>query len=317
MLEQSGHRVHLGGNIGIPPLEMLKQGILPVDWVVLELANFQLIDLKHSPFIGVCVKVVPEHLDWHHNLNEYVNAKQQLFRWQKTGDTAIYFAPDPLSTQISSVSEGRRIPYFKQPGALVENERIVIGDKVVCSVQEVALPGEHNWQNVCAAVTAVWQISQDTDALREVVKHFKGLPFRLEFIRDGGGVKYYNDSFGTTPETAKVAIQAFAQPKVIILGGSDKGVEFQELAKAVADNNVKSVITIGQMGPKIAEKLRNEGFDRIITGGNSMDEVVDQASKQAGKGDVVLLSPACASFDMFNNYQDRGEKFNRAVQALA
>ncbi len=316
ILKATGKQVHLGGNIGTPPLEMLKENIKSEDWVVLELANFQLIDIKRSPHIAVCLMITSEHQDWHHNFDEYITAKQQLFRWQEADDYAVFFANSPHSRHIVSASKGKIIPYFSPPGAYVENDHIIINTQTVCATSEVGLRGKHNWQNVCAAITAVWPITQDVEAMRRVIKTFKGMEFRLEHIRATNGIDYYNDSFGTTPETAIVALEAFSQPKVIILGGSDKGANYAELAKTVKDSNVRSVILIGQTGPAIKQALETTGFSNIIDGGKTMTEIVDVAARQAKTGDVVLLSTACASFDMFKNYKDRGEQFNQAVRAL-
>jgi UDP-N-acetylmuramoylalanine--D-glutamate ligase len=317
MLEAVGHRVHLGGNIGTPPLEMLKADIQPDDWVVLELANFQLIDIKHSPRIAVCLMVVSEHMDWHPNLDDYLMAKQQLFRWQADDDVAVYFADNALSTQTVSVSKGKKIPYFREPGAMVQNERVVIEGQVICGVDEIKLLGKHNWQNVCAAVTAVWQITQDVKAIRHTVQSVTGLPFRLEFVRELGGVKYYNDSFGTTPETAVVAVQAFEQPKILIAGGSDKGASYKELARTITANNVKHVIAIGVTGRTIADELRALGYTSIIDNEITMPGIVARAHHLASDGDIVLLSTGSASFGLFKNYKDRGEQFNQAVRSLA
>ena len=317
MLETAGHKVHLGGNIGTPPLELMKEDIFPPDWVILELANFQLIDLKKSPHLAVCLMVEHEHLDWHPHPDEYIASKQQLFRWQKAQDVAVYYSNSELSRKVVSVSPARKLAYFSQTGAHVKDGKIVIDGKEICSVNDIKLPGEHNWQNVCAAVTAVWEVAPKTEAIRSAVQNFSGLPFRLEFIRETGGIKFYNDSFGTTPETAIVALKAFTEPKIIILGGSDKGADYRELAKAVSENNVKAVIVIGKTGSRIAGRLREKGFENIIDGGSSMAEIVKQARAHAAPGDIVLLSTASASFDMFKNYEDRGQQFNQAVQALA
>lgn len=316
MLEAAGNRVHLGGNIGIPPLELLKNDIKPTDWVVLELANFQLIDLKHSPQVGVALMIEPEHMDWHTDMVEYVAAKQKMFESQKPNDIAIYFADNRFSRQAVEVSAGEKIPYFAKPGAVVENGTVQIAGQEIIKTAGLKLLGRHNWQNVCAAVTAVWQITQDHEAIKKVLAEFSGLPHRLEFVREVGGVKYYDDSFGTTPSTAQVAIQAFNEPKVVILGGSDKGAKYDELAKAVVENNVKVVIVIGKTGRSIAENLSKLGYNSIVQGGKSMDEIMEYASQLASSGDVVLLSPACASFDMFKNYKHRGEEFKKAVEAL-
>jgi UDP-N-acetylmuramoylalanine--D-glutamate ligase len=315
MLETAGKSVYLGGNIGVPPLTFL--GELTGDaWVVLELSSFQLIDLKHSPHIAVCLMVEPEHLDWHEDFEEYIAAKQQLFIHQNSDDVAIYYAKNDNSLSIADASEGKLLPYYERPGAVVTNNEINIDNNVICQTNELQLLGEHNWQNACAATTAVWQVTQDIAAMKSALTHFSGLEHRLEFVREINEVKYYDDSFGTTPATAIVAINAFEQPKVVILGGSDKGVTFENLAKAVKENNVRTVITIGERGQVIADELRKAGYTSIVEGGSTMAEIVQTAKNIATPGDVVLLSTACASFDMFKNYKDRGDQFKQVVQAL-
>lgn len=317
MLEADGKTVHLGGNIGIPPLDLLEKDIKSDDWVVLELANYQLIDFKYSPKIGVCVMVVPEHLDWHATLDEYFTSKKQLFVRQKKDDIAIYFAKNIYSRDIAGVSTGSIIPYYQPPGAIIENDDVVIDGTSICSTDEIRLIGRHNWQNVCAAVTAVWQVTQNVNAIRQVLTSFSGMEHRLELVRELDGVRYYDDSFGTTPETAKVAIEAFDEPKIVILGGRTKGIPFDILGPAVLSNNVKKVIAIGETGPEIARILETSGYKNVIKGGKNIDTIVSQARKLAVPGDIVLLSPACTSFDMFKNYADRGDKFKQAVLRLA
>lgn len=316
MLEEAGKQVHLGGNIGIPPLELFKNNIQPDDWVVLELANFQLIDLRSSPHIGVCLMVEPEHMDWHEDLEEYISAKQQMFINQDEDDIAIYYADNENSLSVADASMGQLIPYMEKPGAYIDGENIIIAGKTICKTNKLKLLGKHNWQNVCAAVTAVWQVTQDLKAISSVLTTFTGLEHRLELVRELNGIKYYDDSFGTTPETAIVAIEAFDQPKVLILGGSDKGAAYEKLAKTVKYGNVRSVIIIGDTGPAIKQALQTTGFNDIIDGPSTISEIVSLASSQAQEGDVVLLSTGCASFGLFKNYKDRGEQFKQSVQEL-
>jgi len=332
MLEATGRKVHLGGNIGTPPLDMLNPpaggDIQADDWVVLELANFQLIDLKQSPPLAVCLMVVPEHLDWHPDMEEYITAKQQLFVHQTPEDTAVFYGQSPTSQHIAGVSPGQKIPYMAYPGADVIEGVVTIEGNSICAVDELKLLGEHNWQNVCAAVTTVWQIDKNTDAMREVLTTFNGLPHRLEFVRELDGIKYYDDSFGTTPETAIVALKSFEEPKVIILGGSDKGANFDELVEAIKQSNVSQVILIGNtshprhraVAPDIANVLQLKGFTNVTSlvkhGGPTMAEIVEAAHAAAKPGDVVLLSAGSASFDIFTDYKDRGDQFKLAVRAL-
>jgi UDP-N-acetylmuramoylalanine--D-glutamate ligase len=315
MLESSGRQVFLGGNIGTPPFEFLPQ-LTSDSWVVLELSSFQLYDIKHGPHIGICLMVVPEHLNWHNDMEDYITAKSQLFSHQAADDIAIYFADNEVSHRIASASPGAKIAYYAEPGAYVADGHISIDNQQVCSVEELRLLGQHNWQNACAAVTAVWQVTHDLAAIRSVLTTFTGLEHRLEFIREADGVKYYDDSFGTTPETAIVAIQAFSEPKVLILGGSDKGAAFDELAKAVKEGNVRQVVLIGETGPKIELALRNAAFTAITHGGKTMAEVVQAAKNAAKAGDIVLLSTGCASFDLFEDYKDRGNQFKTTVGTL-
>lgn len=315
MLEADGKKVFLGGNIGLSPLEFLPK-VTPDSWVVLELSSFQLSDLQHSPSIAVCLMVVPEHLNWHKDMDDYLLAKAHLFERQTPRDTAIYYAHSDLSRRIASYSPGLKIPYFAHPGALVESGTISIANQEICQVSDLKLLGEHNWQNVCAALTAVWQVTQDTHAFRQVLTTFSGLEHHLELVREVGGVKYYDDSFGTTPETAQVAIASFREPKVLILGGSYKGVEFDDLAISVTQSNVRHVVLIGETSAKLEAALRKLNFNNITPVEGSMDAIVDVAAQMAQRGDVVLLSPACASFDMFKNYKDRAAQFVAAVRAL-
>lgn len=317
MLEAAGKRVHLGGNIGIPPLQLLKDNIQPYDWVVLELANFQLIDLKTSPHIGVCLMVEPEHMDWHEDMDEYIAAKQQLFINQRKIDIAIYYADNANSQKVASASPGRLIPYYAQPGATVEGDYVCIEEQKVASIKDIKLLGKHNLQNVCAAVTAYWQVAQDTEAISWTLGTFTGLEHRIEFVGEVDGVKYYDDSFGTTPETAIVAIEAFEEPKVVILGGSDKKARYDKLARTVKNHSVRTAVIIGDTGPAIETALKNEGFDHIVDGGTTMQEIVSVAAKHAKPGDIVLLSTGCASFGLFKNYKDRGDQFKAAVRAFA
>lgn len=317
MLEANGKRVHLGGNIGIPPLDLLKNNIQPDDWVVLELANFQLIDLHYSPHIAVCLMVVPEHMNWHTDFDEYVASKSQLFAHQTADDIAVYFAENAVSEQIAHSGLAQKIRYYAEPGAYVQGDRVVIDGQSVCRVDELRLLGKHNWQNACAAVTAVWQISQDVTALRTVLTTFSGLEHRLEFVREVDGVQYYDDSFGTAPATAIVAMKAFEEPKIVILGGSEKEAGYDELAQTVVASNVRAVVLVGQTAPKIKAALNAAGYTTTVDGGHTMESIVASARAAAQPGDVVLLSTACASFDMFKNYKDRGEQFKTAVNGLS
>ncbi|MGF7229290.1 MAG: UDP-N-acetylmuramoyl-L-alanine--D-glutamate ligase [Candidatus Saccharibacteria bacterium] len=315
MLEAAGLQVYLGGNIGVSPFDFLHQ-ITPDSWVVLELSSFQLMDIKRSPHIAMCLMIVPDHLNWHEDMEDYAEAKAQLFAHQTPQDIAIYFADNSLSHQIASHSPGKKLTYYASPGAYVNGTKIVIDNHEICDVSELKLLGRHNWQNACAAATAVWQVTQTPNAIRTVLTTFTGLPHRLEFVRDLDGVGYYDDSFATVPETAVVAMEAFKQPKIMILGGGDKGVPFDNLAKAVVENNVKHVIAIGTTGPTITQELQAAGYTAVTSGGTTMQEIIDAARAVAHSGDVIVLSPGCSSFGLFSDYKDRGNQFKAVVQSL-
>lgn len=316
ILEASGKTVHLGGNIGVSPLDMMKDNIKPDDWVVLELANFQLIDIKYSPPIGVCLMVVPEHMDWHADMDEYVTAKQQMFRRQKSDDVAIYFAKNEHSKEIVDVSRGRKIPYYSPPGAIIENDDVVIDGQSICSTDELKLLGKHNWQNVCAAVTAAWQVTGDVSAMRSVLTTFSGLEHRLEFVREVNGIRYYNDSFASAPDAAAAASSAISGTKVMILGGHDRGLELSKLIEDL-DSDIRQVLLIGQAGQRLAEVMEDSGFTHYtLSTAKNIQNIIAQATDLAQPGDTVVFSPGFASFDMFKNFADRGRQFKEAVNRL-
>jgi len=319
MLQADNKTAHLGGNIGTPILEILP-AIKQDDWVVWELANFQLKTASYSPHIGVCLMITPEHLDWHPNFEDYIGAKSNLFRHQAKDDIAIYFADNKYSQQIAGVSPGIKIPYFATPGARISPDgKVVAGPEgtEIINKSHIKLMGEHNLQNVCAAITAFWQVSQNADACRKILTSFTGLEHRLEFVRELGGVKYYDDSFGTTPDTVVVALKAIAEPAVLILGGHDKGLDYKSLIDVItSEEKVRHVITIGQIGPLLAQMLREKQFNYITEGLNTMPEIVAEARLVAEPGDAVLLSCGTSSFGLFKDYKDRGNQFKTAVRAL-
>ena len=320
MLNGAGKRTFLGGNIGKPVLDFIHE-IQPDDWVVLELSNFQLYNLTYSPHIAVCLMIAPEHMDWHPDVQDYIEAKGNLFRHQKPNDVAIYFENNEHSKYIAGFSPGIKIPYFYKPGAFVRADRkIVIGEEEVeiIGLSNIKLLGAHNWENICAALTAVWQVSQNVDAFSKVLSTFGGLEHRLEFVRELEAVKYYDDSFGTNPDTAAVALRALIEPVVLILGGHDKGLDYTALIKEITgQEKVRHIITIGEIGPTLAEMLRARDFDSITEGLKTMPEIVADATAHAQPGDAVLLSCGTSSFGLFKDYKDRGIQFKQAVQALA
>ena len=319
VLEAQGRSVHIGGNIGTPILDLLPD-IKADDWVVWELANFQLKPASHSPHIAVCLMITEEHLDWHPDIQDYIETKANLFKQQKPSDIAIYFAKDENSKQIASSSPGKKVPYFDKPGAFVrEDGMIVLGQNEleILHKSEVKLLGEHNLQNICAAATTVFEAVGSLDKARVILSNFSGLEHRLELVRELEDVKYYDDSFATTPDSAIVALKAINEPKIVILGGSDKGLPFERLADEVTKANVRHALVSGVTAEKISNLLKERGFSNITVGLEKMPDIVEAARKLAQPGDVVLLSTGCASFGLFKDYKDRGNQFKEAVRALA
>ncbi|MEK7059805.1 MAG: UDP-N-acetylmuramoyl-L-alanine--D-glutamate ligase, partial [Patescibacteria group bacterium] len=319
ILEAAGKTVALGGNIGVPVLSLL-DGLDSESWAVLELSSFQMIDIKSSPHIGVCLMIVPEHLDWHLSLDEYVQTKANMFKYQTDGDIAIYYAGNAVSKQIASAGKGQKFPYYAPPGATIDNGCISISGQVICRTDELKLLGRHNWQNACAAVTAAWQVTQDVEALRSVLASFSGLPHRIEFVRELGGIRFYNDSFASGLKASEAAVEAIDGSKVVILGGFDRGLELDEFGEfAMAHKQeFRKLLLIGESAERLGKTLGQAGFSNYIVDdqAKTMSEIVAKAMSLAQSGDAVILSPGFASYDMFKNFEDRGLQFKEVVNKL-
>lgn len=322
MLASTGHTVHLAGNIGLPTLDIIND-IHPDDWVVLEMSNFQLYKLSHSPHIAVHLMMVAEHIDeWHLTMDNYANAKKNIFAHQSVDDIAVYLPSNRYSTGNVQASKGRKIPYTQEPGALVVDGHIQIDGKQIIATDQVGLKGLHNLDNICAAITVVWQISQDTGAMQKVVKDFTGLEHRLQIVRTHDEVTYVDDSFGTTPDTAIVAMNSFSQPKIMIVGGHDKGHDYTELASRLSKNDIKHIVIIGSLSSKLSALIKSSGVPdshiSIKENGNDWDmpEIIETATSHSRPGDVVLLSCGTSSFGIFTDYKDRGRQFIEAVNSL-
>lgn len=325
MLKKQGFDAYLGGNIGVPPFEFLdKLNVHSV--VVLEMSSFQLMDVEKSPNIAVVLMITSEHLNWHKDLEEYVNAKRNILRFQTTEDFAV-INKDYLASRESDVETNGQIYYVTavdeaQRGCFIKDNAVWIRsadlEEKIVNTKDILIPGEHNWENACAASMAAYLAGVDVHNISQVLKTFKGLEHRLELVATIKDVKYYDDSFSTTPETAIAAIKAFENPEILILGGSSKNSDFTALGEEISNaTNIKAIIGIGAEWQKIKEEIKNPKSEiYFIEGADTMEKVVAAASKLAYSGDVVLLTPACASFDMFKNYKDRGEQFKSEVLRL-
>ncbi len=315
ILEAAGHKVWLGGNIGTPALDFLDK-VKKDHWVVLEMSSYQLMDLTTSPHIGVMLMIAPDHLNYHVSMSEYVEAKGNIFRFQKVHDLAVFKESDPEVNRMVGLSKGQHIPYGHLDGAYVKDGGIWFRNHQVTSTDQVGLLGKHNLENVCAAVAATWNLVEDSKPMAKAIKEFTGLPHRLEEVRRFGGVRFIDDSFGSVPIAAVSAIRAVPEPKVMIVGGFDKGNDLSAIAEGIAANNVKHVVSIGATGSTIAKQLEELGYNRVKQVEGTMKQIVHAAWELAEDGDAVLLAPGCASFDMFKNFEDRGNQFRKAVEEL-
>ncbi len=322
-VQSSKSKVYLAGNIGNPPIEFLDK-LTPQDIVVLELSSFQLQDLNISPHIAVVLDIKVDHLDYHKNEAEYTSAKSNIVKYQTKKDYAVINADYLTSFEFSLLSDGETFWISRKKsvdeGAYVDVNgdiimRVYRKDFIICSKNEVVLRGEHNLENICAAITAAYLAGADLESIKSVVKTFPGLEHRLEFIKESNGIKYYNDSFSTTPDTAIAAIKSFSESIILICGGSEKNADYTELGKTISNSTVKTAVLIGKTGPKIKLKIKNSEL-RIIDNCKNMAEVIEVVKKEAKPGDVVLLSPASASFDWFKNYKERGQQFKEKVLSI-
>lgn len=325
MLKTQAKDIHLAGNIGTPMLDILPK-LKTSSTVILELSSFQLADLTKSPHIAVVLMITSEHLDWHQDTKDYRQAKESIVAYQNEEDFAVINQDFETSKSFSQKTKAKVFfvsTVSETNGVYISNDKIIsrIGKpEKVTSTKDIFIPGKHNLQNVTAATAVARILNVSVQDIERVLKTFRGLPHRLQFIREVAGIKFYNDSFSTTPETTIAALEAFKNPKILILGGSSKNSDFTKLGQKIAhDQTIRVLILIGQEARRIKQSISQAGGfgGKIVEGCRDMPKIVGQARKLAQSGDVVILSPACASFDMFKNYQDRGEQFIRKVRKLS
>lgn len=322
-VDQPDRHIHLMGNIGVPALDVLPK-VREDDVVVFEMSSFQLWDCTQSPSIAVITMIEPDHLNVHKDYQEYVNAKLNILYYQHDGNTAVYNQEEAdselaeLIGHIITTTQADDMPYPYRVGAHFDEENLYVGEEVICPTADIKLPGRHNLLNACAAIAATWEITgHDVAAMAKGLAATEGLPHRLKFVREVNGTRFYDDSIATTPGSAIAAIKAFTEPKVLILGGSDKGADYHELGQVINDNDVRTVVAIGANRAKVAEQIASETNTPIVQlSSTSMDEIVETVYDLAAPGDVVIMSPAAASFDMFTSYVDRGQHFVDAVNKL-
>lgn len=332
MLKLNGEDVYLGGNIGNCPIEFLddlKGGSL----VVLELSSFQLQDLHKSPRYAVLLNTTADHLDYHADKDEYLQAKESLLAHQHTDAVAVlnkdyeyekYYRP-LVKGKLYEVSTKSKVldGAFTQDGAIFYAN---YGDsEKICEVNEVMLVGSHNLENILPATVIAKELKVSTTNIVEVIRSFKNLPHRLQFVRELKGIKFYNDSYSTTPETSMAAVDSFENPTILIAGGYDKGLNYCNWAeKILTKESLHTVILIGQTADKMEQELINAeerlgeaiGSPTKILRRNSLEDAVVDAYAESEEDGIVVMSPATASFDMFKDYKERGNEFMAQVRKL-
>lgn len=325
ILQHAGYKTFLGGNIGTPLFTKLPE-MEPNDIVVLELSSFQLMNMNISPDIAVITNITPNHLNIHKDYQEYIDAKKCIFKNQKENGILILNYDNDITRECSKEANGKVI--FFSSKTKLDNGFIVDDDiikecndgirKHILNTDEVILRGNHNFQNIATAIAATKTLV-GTDVAIEAIKIFKPVEHRIEFVREIDGVKWYNDSASSSPTRTISGLNAFKENIILIAGGYDKNLEYEPLAKPVVDK-VSTLILIGQTAEKIYDVVKNESEKENkkinINMCDTLEQTIEIAKKSAKKGDVVLFSPASASFDMFKNFADRGNKFKDLVNKI-
>lgn len=321
MMTDAGYKTWLGGNIGNPLLtdtEKMKEN----DWVILELSSFQLHTMRKSPEIAVITNISPNHLDMHKDYKEYIDAKKNIMLYQNEGDTLIVNADNQVTADIGKGANGA-VKYFSRNGmadVYLDGNIIKRGIVEILNIKDIKIPGMHNVENYMAAIAAVSGLVSK-DVIVNVAKTFGGVEHRIELVRTLDGVKYYNSSIDSSPNRTINTLRVFPNKVIMIAGGKDKGIPYDEIGPALAEH-VKVLILIGATSDKIQEALDAEinktgnGKDIEVIRATSYEDAVNTARSKAHDGDVVLLSPASTSFDMFRNFEERGNLFKKIVNEL-
>jgi len=322
LLDAAGIRTFVGGNIGRALLPYVFE-ISSDDAAIVELSSFQLTGMQQSPHVAVVTNVAPNHLDWHTDMQEYIDAKKNLVLHQKPGDRTVLNADNAITASFATELSASHVCYFSrqtQPANgcfLDENDRILMRengvDTYVMDADDIRIPGIHNVENYMAAITAVWgRVS--IEKIRSFAKAFGGVAHRCELVRERRGVRWYNDSIGSSPSRTMAGLRAFKQKVILIAGGYDKHIPYTPLGPVAADK-VSSAILLGATAEAIEMAIRACSALPIYRV-STMEEAVLKADEIAREGDIVFMSPASASFDMYPNFEVRGEHFRRLVLEL-
>ncbi len=319
MLKASGKRVWLGGNIGTPLLPLIDR-IRDSDYAVVELSSFQLMDMQRSPHVAVVTNLAPNHLDIHKDMEEYIQAKVNLFRYQGKDDILIVNADNDITARFVGNGTTRYFSYSGKvkSGTYLEGDTICRAGIPVLDKKEIVLPGEHNVENYMTAIMAVEGLVED-EVIRQVARSFGGVEHRIEFVREKDGVRYYNDSIASSPTRTIAGLKSFPQKVILLAGGYDKKIPYEPLAPYIIEYT-KAVYLCGATADKIRAAVENhpgyaEGQPALIACKDLKDATL-KAAADAKAGDVVLMSPASASFDQFKNFEVRGNYFKALVKEL-
>ena len=322
LLKAAGKRVWVGGNIG-HPLLCEADGMLATDYAVLELSSFQLMTMKHSPHIAVVTNLAPNHLDVHRDMAEYVAAKENIFRHQSGEDVAVFNADNDIAAEQSRRAPGRARLFSRQDevtdGVFLRGEDIVCRsgghERVIMTTGDIKIPGVHNVENYMAAIAAVDGLVPD-EVIRRFAREFGGVEHRIELVRTYRGVRYYNDSIASSPSRTIAGLRSFREKVILIAGGYDKHIPFDVLGPEIVEH-VKLLVLCGATADKIRAAVENAPGYRPgkpeILDVMPFTAAVEAARDRAQPGDVVTLSPACAAFDQFKNFAERGKFFKSIV----
>lgn len=325
ILKHAGYNTYLGGNIGTPLFTKLSE-ILPDDIVVLELSSFQLMEMEVSPNISVITNITPNHLNIHSSYEEYIEAKKTIFKYQTQDDTLILNYDNEITRKCKPEADSKVINFSSKEklndGYIVDGNIIKECEnklrKHILNVKEIKLRGTHNFENICAALAATRELVDEKTAV-EAIKEFNAVEHRLEFVREINGVKWYNDSASSSPSRTIAGLNAYDEEIVLIAGGYDKNLDYDILGKYIV-KKVKALVLIGNTAKKILDattkEIEKQGVELPICFCQTLGDAVKAAKQVAKENQVVLFSPASASFDMFKNFADRGNQFKKLVNEL-
>ncbi|WP_018963002.1 UDP-N-acetylmuramoyl-L-alanine--D-glutamate ligase [Coprothermobacter platensis] len=317
LLKKAGHQVVIGGNIGVPITSFLTQPISETI-IVAEVSSFQLETVyTFRPQVAAFLNLTPDHLDRHGTMENYFNTKARIFAMQQEQDRAVLNAEDRWTRSLLGTLKSQTVTFGIEKGDVHwENGMLLIDGKAVASLDNVKLKGTHNLANISAAVACCHHILPENFDYASAISSFLAPEHRIEFVRSVNGVDFYDDSKATNIDSTVVALEAFSEPVILILGGRNKGMDFTPLADFIKnESSVKWIVLMGESKDSLRDALIKKGIDSFSEA-DSLEKAVEEAFDVANEGDVVLLSPACASFDMFKNFEERGDKFKEIVKAL-